>query len=39
MFDRVWNSLLANQPNFRSKSFRNKKNRAFEKGGCMQIIS
>ncbi|XP_027905780.1 uncharacterized protein LOC114165332 [Vigna unguiculata] len=37
MFDRVWNSLLAkwNQPEFRSKSARNQKNRASEKGGCL----
>jgi len=34
MFDRVWNNLLAkwNQPDFRSKSACNQKNRAFEKG-------
>ncbi|QCD78554.1 putative transposase [Vigna unguiculata] len=37
MFDRVWNSLLAkwNQPEFRSKSAHNQKNRASEKGGCL----
>ncbi|XP_027923479.1 uncharacterized protein LOC114181270 isoform X2 [Vigna unguiculata] len=37
MFDRVWNSLLVqwNQPEFRSKSARNQKNRESEKGGCL----
>ncbi|XP_020205872.1 uncharacterized protein LOC109791032 [Cajanus cajan] len=37
MFDRVWHELLAkwNQPEFRSKSARNQKNRASEKGGSL----